>query len=71
MKLIAFTNNFSVETNAMKWTFVMDYKGKTQSFILKEKADWPMIFGMPLPAVEKWLMERYSSLCFLAFGELR
>lgn len=69
MKLISFKCDESYPFPP-KWEFTVEYKGEQQTFILKEKHDWPMIYGESLEKVEKWLMGRYKSLCFLSFGIL-
>ena len=69
MKLISFKagENWA---NDQKMEFTVEHKGEQKTFILKEKADWPIIHGEPVEKVEPWLMKRYGSLCFLAFGIL-
>lgn len=68
MKLLSFQNEAG---SYIRWEFVLEYKGEQKTIILKEKADWPMIFGESVEKVEKWLFERQNSLCWLAFGILR
>jgi hypothetical protein len=37
---------------------------------LREKQNWPMIWGQPNTLVENWLFAKYLTLCYLAFGQL-
>lgn len=66
MTLISFRSE--LVGDSMKWTFTVAYEWKLKKIILKEKPDWPMIHGANIEAVERWLLGRYGSLCYLAFG---
>ena len=44
--------------------------GTRKTIILREKADWPLIYNAPIAGVQNWLFERYGMLCNLAFGRM-
>jgi hypothetical protein len=68
MKLLSFKPLYINEK--CKYSFTLEFQGEQREMILKEKHDWPMIFGQDMKLVEKWLFKRYGSLCYLTFGIL-
>jgi hypothetical protein len=66
MQLKSFTGN---PNNSKLVDFTLKYKGKEKIITLREKQNWPMIWGQPNTLVEKWFLAKYITLCYLAFGE--
>jgi hypothetical protein len=67
MRLKSFTGN---PNNSMLVDFTLEHNSKEIIMTLREKQNWPMIWGQPNTLVENWLFAKYLTLCYLAFGQL-
>lgn len=60
LKLLSFSPN---SQNWEKVDFLISREGKPDfTIVLKEKANWPLIWGQPLEKVEKWFFNCYADL---------